>query len=79
MNKKLQILLILFTISKTFFICLISFVCGYCVGYYFYDFYFYNCFQIIKENMGSLTQLLQKLNTNHEHCSGDILSNEIDF
>ena len=37
MNKKLLILLILFTISETFFICLISFVCGYCVGYYFYD------------------------------------------
>ena len=37
MNKKLLILLILLTKSETFFICLNSFVCGYCVGYYFYD------------------------------------------
>ena len=36
--EKVLILFILFTISETFFICLISFVCGYCVGYYFYDF-----------------------------------------
>ena len=37
MNKKLLILLILLTKSETFFIRLNSFVCGYCVGYYFYD------------------------------------------
>ena len=29
-------LLLLFCISETFFIALTSFVCGYCVGYYFY-------------------------------------------
>ena len=37
MNKKTLILIFLFSISETFFITLISFVCGYCVGYYFYD------------------------------------------
>ena len=37
MNKKILILLFLLGISETFFITLISFVGGYCVGYYFYD------------------------------------------
>ena len=29
--------------------------------------------------MGLLTQILEKLNTNHEHYSGEILSNESNF
>ena len=37
MNKKILILLFLFTMSETLFTTLISFVCGYCVGYYFYE------------------------------------------
>ena len=37
MNKKILSLLLLFCISETFFIVLISFACGYCVGYFFYD------------------------------------------
>ena len=37
MNEKILSLLLLFCVSETFFIVLISFVCGYCVGYYFYD------------------------------------------
>ena len=36
MNEKILSLL-LFAISETFFVALLSFVCGYCVGYYFYD------------------------------------------
>ena len=36
-EQKILILIFLFSISETFFIPLISFVCGYCVGYYFYD------------------------------------------
>ena len=37
LTKKILILLFLFSISETFFITLISFICGYCVGYYFYE------------------------------------------
>ena len=37
MNNKMISLLLLFYISETFFIALTSFVCGYCVGYYFYE------------------------------------------
>ena len=37
MNKKILILLFLFSRSETFFITLICFLCGYCVGYYFYE------------------------------------------
>ena len=86
MNKKLLILF-LFTISETFFMCLISFVCGYSFRYYLYDLLrpknmqkkFYNFFQLIIENMDSLTQTLEKLNINDEYYSGENLSNESDF
>ena len=36
MNTKVLVLIFLFSISETFFTLLISFVCGSCVGYYFY-------------------------------------------
>ena len=40
---------------------------------------FYNFFQLIIENMDSLTQTLEKLNINDEYYSGENLSNESDF
>ena len=37
MNNKMICFLLLFCISEMAFIVLISFVCGYCVGFYFFD------------------------------------------
>ena len=88
MENKIILLLLLFSISETFFIALTSFVCGYCIGYYFYElvrprrraegeiviFFKIQWKTWIREKMN-----LEKMNLIEEYYFGDNLSNEQDF
>ena len=73
--------------SETLFTTLISFVCGYCVGYYFYELLrpknlkkkFLNFFQVTIEKMDSLTHTLKNLSISDDWYSGEDLCKENQF
>ena len=87
MNKKILILLFLISISETFFIPLISFVCGYCAGYYFYDLIrpknstedIVQFFSSYNKKYGFVSSYAKKLTISDDLYSGEDLCNENEF